>query len=113
VTIGDRDMNLDQLRAGIARYFRKNAGDVVLEDRPQEFITGRTVGIIGRSRRGIGLNSRRLKRSRGPGFGRLGIVGQVINLLSRIQMNQKTGRVDFMPGFSFLDHLALVNAEIL
>lgn len=32
ITIGDRDINLEQLRAGMAWYFRKYAGDVAIED---------------------------------------------------------------------------------
>lgn len=34
VTIGELDVNLEQLRAGMAWYFRKYAGDVAPEDRP-------------------------------------------------------------------------------
>jgi micrococcal nuclease len=34
ITIGDRDINLEQLRAGMAWYFWKYASDVALDDRP-------------------------------------------------------------------------------
>jgi endonuclease YncB( thermonuclease family) len=34
ITIGDRDVNLEQLRAGMAWYFRKYAGDIAIDDRP-------------------------------------------------------------------------------